>query len=114
MVEGIYSITFRGSADWGIGMLLFQRGIILGADVSGVQFDGVYRDDGEALHVDLTMAVPPGVMLVMGGPPQSKPYSIPVEAKVPKICLETQEPLLLNLPPGPVNVIFKRLRKLGA
>lgn len=28
MLDGIYSITFRGRADWGMGMIILQRGSI--------------------------------------------------------------------------------------
>jgi hypothetical protein len=40
MVDGIYSLTYRGAVDWGIGMLVMQRGIIVGSDAGGVLYDG--------------------------------------------------------------------------
>src|SRR6476661_2868288 len=39
-MDGIYSVTFRGAVDWGVGMLLLLHGRIVGADVAGILFDG--------------------------------------------------------------------------
>jgi hypothetical protein len=57
MLDGIYSITFRGRADWGMGI---QRGVVTGADVGGVLYDGRYVENGPDLQLDLTLTVPPG------------------------------------------------------
>lgn len=111
-MDGIYIIRFRGAADWGLGMLLLQAGKITGADAGGVIYDGVYGDAGEYLQVNLAMAVPPGATLVQGTPPQPTAYTIPVCAKIPKSAIHSGQPVLLQLPPGPVNVIFQKLRDI--
>ncbi len=113
MVDGIYSLTYRGAVDWGIGMLIMQRGIIVGSDAGGVLYDGTYRDQGDRLDVRLTMTVPPGVTLAQGTPAQPTAYSIPINVSLFKRVLTTGEPVLLQLPPGPVNVIFRKLRALS-
>jgi hypothetical protein len=56
MFEGIYSITFRGRADWSMGMLILQGGMITGADVGGALYDGRYVKNGSDLQVDLTVS----------------------------------------------------------
>src|SRR5215467_7145118 len=104
MFDGIYSMTFRGHADWGMGMLIIQGGVITGADVAGGLYDGVYEQQGSDLLVTLTMTVPPGVALVQGTPAQPKQYSFPIQTKLPARCLLEGEVALLELPPGPVNV----------
>jgi hypothetical protein len=112
MLDGIYSITFRGRADWGIGMLILQRGVITGADAAGVLYDGSYLERGAYLQVKLTLTVPPGATLVQGTLPQPTQYSISSETTLLTKALLEGEPTLVQLPPGPVNVIFRRLRAL--
>src|ERR1035437_2151568 len=82
MIDGIYSITFRGRDDWGMGMLILQKGSILGADSGGAQFDGQYFERGPVVDVKMTMTVPPGATLVQGPKPQPFAYTIPVEIAV--------------------------------
>ena len=43
-MDGIYSVTFRGAVDWGIGMLVLRKGVVTGADAGGIYYDGHYRD----------------------------------------------------------------------
>ena len=112
MLDGIYSIVFRGADDFGMGILILNSGNILGADVGGIQYDGKYSESNDVVEVDLTMTVPPGATLVQGTKAQSLVYTIPVKTTVPKNAFEQNQPVLLQLPPGPVNVIFRRLRKL--
>jgi hypothetical protein len=114
MLDGIYLITFRGRADWGMGMLILQRGVITGADTGGALYDGSYLECGANLQLKLTLTVPPGATLVQGTPAQPNQYSISSETTLPTKALLSGEPILVQLPPGPVNVIFRRLRALDA
>jgi hypothetical protein len=114
MLDGIYSIIFRGRADWGTGMMILQRGVITGADAQGGLYDGSYVELGTDLQVDFTITVPPGVTLVQGTPARAEQYTISARTTLPTKALDTGEPVLMELPPGPVNVIFRRLRVLGA
>lgn len=109
-MNGIYSITFRGAADWGMGLLVFLNGAISGADVGGALYDGTYVDDGTAVVARMTLIVPPGVMLVQGTPPRPTEVRLPFDATIPKSAIENGTPVLVNLPPGPVNVIFKLMK----
>lgn len=113
-MNGIYSIAFRGQADWGLGLLVLQNGIITGADVGGVTYDGTYKDLGSALTVDLKITVPPGARLVQGTPPRPVPYDVKFKETLPKDVLSSGASVTLNMPPGPVNVIFRKLRDLPA
>lgn len=67
MTDGIYTMTFRGKADWGMGMLVFRQGIIAGADSGGVVYDGTYSNDGTNLLVQAKMTVPPGASATNDG-----------------------------------------------
>ncbi len=112
MVDGIYQITFRGAADWGVGMLILKDKTVTGADVAGVLYDGTYSEQGDNISVNLTLTVPPGVTLVQGTSPQPKEYNFDFELSLNKKVIETREPVLVQMPQGPVNVIFNCLRSL--
>lgn len=112
-MEGIYSIVFRGEANWGMGMLIFHGGLITGADDGGALYDGTYVERGSNIEMAMVMTVPPGTVLVQGTAAQPTTYTVPINEMFPKSALETNEPVFMDLPPGPVNVIFRRLRSLG-
>jgi hypothetical protein len=112
MVDGIYSIIFRGAADWGMGLLLLRSGVVTGADNAGVLYDGTYVETESAVQFKIKLTVPPGVALVQGTRPQSKPYSLDLNSPVPKMAMNKSLPHLVMTPVGPVNVIFKKLRDL--
>jgi hypothetical protein len=114
MLDGIYSITFRGRADWGSGLLVLRNGVITGADAAGALYDGCYKERGSDVDVKLTLTVPPGVTLVQGTVAQPKEYSISSQWTVSTRAVLEEKPILLEFPPGPVNVIFRRLRVLSA
>jgi len=114
MWDGIYSIHFRGAADWGIGMLVLERGRITGADALGALYDGTYIVAGSEIEAWMTITVPPGVKLVQGTPAQPKSYQFQTNLRVPVNAIQTQQPVLMELPPGPVNMIFRRLRTLDS
>lgn len=110
MSDGIYSITFRGLSDWGIGLLLLSGGTITGADAGGVLYDGHYQLSGSNIDLNVTLTVPPGVTLVQGTKPQPTPYTVPITASFPLSQLQSSQAQFLNTPLGPVNVIFRKLR----
>lgn len=111
MVDGFYQITFRGTADWGMGMLILKDGVITGADVGGVLYDGTYKEHKDKISSKITLTVPPGATLVTGTLPQPKEHKFDFELSLNKKNIETKEPVLVHLPTGPVNVIFNLLRK---
>lgn len=111
-VDGIYSITFRGAADWGMGLLVLQNNTITGADVAGGIYDGNFTETADAIEATISLTVPPGVMLVQGTVPSPEVQEIPFSASIPKEAIEKQAPVLIQMPVGPVNIIFKFLRPL--
>jgi hypothetical protein len=113
MLDGIYSLMFRGHAGFGAGMIILQNGVITGADAQGALYDGSYVELGTDLRMDFTITVPPGVTLVQGTPAKPEQYTISDRTIFPRRALDSGEPVLMDLPPGPVNVIFRRLRALG-
>ncbi len=111
-MAGIYTLHFRGAAGWGMGLLELRDGIAAGADVAGALYDGTYEETDVDLTLSMHMTVPPGVTLVQGTAPRPLQYSVDFNAKIPKSSIEAREPILIDLPPGPVNVIIARLRTL--
>lgn len=112
MIDGIYSIRFRGAADWGLGLIIFNKGALTGADSGGVIYDGTYVEGGEVVTIELVMTIPPGASLVQGVPPRPVQYSIHSAFTLPVAALAGSIPVLIQMPPGPVNVIFALLRSL--
>ncbi len=112
MIEGIYQITFRGAADWGMGLLIIKDGTITGADVGGVLYDGTYSEKDDTVAMTMSLTVPAGATLVQGTPPRTTEQKVDFTASLSKAAVESKQPILLNLPPGPVYVILNRLRKL--
>ncbi len=111
-MNGIYSMTYRGAVDWGIGMLVLQNGVVTGADIAGALYDGGYTESPTDLFLTMNMHVPAGVQLAQGGPPRANAYDVPFSATIPKRAIESSTPVLVELPPGPVNVIIKQIRSL--
>jgi T3SS negative regulator,GrlR len=112
MTDGIYSITFRGATDWGLGMLVLRSGRLTGADVGGVLYDGRYHEQAGSLIIEAELTVPPGATMVQGVPARPQTYKVPFTALVPQTAIREGTPILINMPPGPVNVIIKFLRAL--
>jgi hypothetical protein len=111
-MAGIYTMTFRGAAGWGMGLLELRDGVAAGADVAGATYDGTYVETDDDFTLQMHMTVPPGVTLVQGTAPRPVPYSVDFNATIPKGSIEANQPILLDLQPGPVNVIVSRLRDL--
>ena len=112
-MDGIYSITFRGAVDWGIGMLVSRKGVVTGADAGGVHYDGHYRDVGSVVEFNTTMIVSPGITLVQGTAARSDMYTISFNARISKTDIDESQAIRLELPQGPVNAIFCKLRELS-
>ena len=112
-MDGFYQISFRGAADWGIGLLIFNNGAITGVDVGGALYDGSYYCSDAIIHSKIKLTVPPGVSLVQGVPAQKTEYAIDFSVDIPISSLNNAAPILIQLPVGPVNVVFTKLRGIS-
>jgi hypothetical protein len=66
MVEGFWTIQFKGVQGWGTGVVVYTGGHIYGGD-SAVMFTGTYTQLGDAITVRLHVKqMVPGLMTVMG------------------------------------------------
>jgi hypothetical protein len=94
-------------------MMVFFQGTIAGADMSGGSYDGTYHqtDDG-GLVGKVRMKVPAGVPLVTGTKPATEPYAVDFDISLPS-DMGGEKPVLLTLPTGRVNAIFRKVRDLS-
>ena len=111
-MDGIYAMYFTGSAGVGHGVFVLKDGVIAGADAIGGVLDGSFQENAEGdLDIAVTMTVPPGASLVTGAVADREPLVQKIKATLPR-DFGGGRPIGLNMPTGPVNVIFKRLRAL--
>ncbi len=68
MREGMYGIMFQSSQGAGMGILVFENGLIYGADHSTVKYDGIYTYNhiNELVKAELKITYPPNVEAVFG------------------------------------------------
>src|SRR6266576_982816 len=112
MSEGIYAMYFTGNAGSGHGLLMLKSGVIAGADAAGGIYDGSYNPGAPGtLNVHVRLTVPPGFALVTGASAGQKPMVFEIPAQLPENFANGQ-PIALDTPTGPINIIFKKLRDL--
>jgi hypothetical protein len=113
-MEGYFRIAFTGSAGSGLGILVLRDGVVVGADIGGVSYDGTYTEDVATKDVifNVTMSAPAGVTPVQTGVPLAAPASIPLAGAIKQDDLRDNRPTLVNGPLGAVNVIFTKIRDL--
>lgn len=111
MPEGFYSISFTGEAGSGFGILVFSRGVIVGADAAGATYDGTYTEpaSGQGFDILVMMRAPAGVRPVQTGIPLTSPAELPIKASLSP-QFDSGNPILLGTPLGPVNIVFKKIR----
>jgi hypothetical protein len=111
-INGFYAAYLTGNVSQGFAMLVFRNGKIVGVDVGGVKYDGIYNDTGNGFAVELNVLVPPNTSLVQGvtsgphGDKSSLEFQLPVDfLEQPFIRVSTKH--------GPVNAKLTKLRELN-
>ena len=110
-MQGFYAMYYTGISGVGHAVFVLNDGKITGADSTGGILDGNYQVDGERVKIEVTLSVPGGTTLVTG--------QTLADTLSQTICAELAtsfadgQPVLIQTPMGPVNVIFKKLRGLG-
>ncbi len=112
MIEGIYAAYFAGAGGNGMGMFVFLNGVIAGADISGLNFEGNYEatDDGFIVGT-VNYEMPPNSASVTGAVAKDRPIAISVPIKLPQ-DIDPDETYRLETPIGPLSARFKKLRAL--
>ena len=111
MLEGMYSIAFRGRGGEGLGILVLMGGRIFGSD-GAVSYDGHYEPNGMRpgfIDASLRLTVPPGVSLVVNRRPQPAAYWFDLQAT---IAARSPTSLKVDTPYGSVQVTVEYLRDI--
>jgi hypothetical protein len=113
MADGIYRIAFTGAHGSGFGVIALLGGVVAGADVGGVLYDGTYRKEksGDHITLQITMRMPAGSTPVQTGVAISRPADIPMQVTLP-VDLAGGGPILIETPLGKMNVIVTKIRDI--
>ena len=68
MREGFYKVDYAGVWGLGFAVLVFDSGVVVGADAMGGTYDGTYEWNPATsqLHVQVQVKIPAGVTVVQG------------------------------------------------
>jgi len=111
-MNGIDAIYFTGSTGSGCAVFVAQDGVATGADPTGGTLDGSYTPSGnDQIDLDVNLRIPTGGMLVTGFANGGPDLTHRITATIPA-NFGNGEPIAINTPTGPVNVIFRRLREI--
>jgi hypothetical protein len=112
MLDGIFRIAYTGTTGRGLGILVFHKGFVVGADTGGGTYDGSYTENPETRALDLfiTLSLPAGAEPVMTGIPLSVAMNLPIRASLRQEDIDSDQPTLVQTILGPVNVLFKNIR----
>jgi hypothetical protein len=108
--EGFWLVRYIGAADWGFGILVFDTGMVVGADVAGGRYDGTYEyyPKTEMLDIDVTVKIPPNVRTVQGVVSQEG-LTFKVRTSMPRDAWD-EKPFVAQTDLGPVNATLKKIR----
>lgn len=111
MQDAFYAIYYTGQQGSGLGLLALKGGMVVGVDAVGGKFDGTYSVDTDkgVLSASIRMTVPANSFLVTGQPVRNQPYMVDLPIEVP-LDLAGGAPIRLELPIGPLNIRFEKLR----
>ena len=108
--EGFWLVQFAGAADRGFGILVLVRGLIVGANTAGGQYDGTYqyKAENEMLEIDMTVKMPPNVLTVQGVISRRE-LVFNAQTSIPCDAWEAK-PFMAQTDLGPVNGTMKKIR----
>lgn len=111
-MEGFYAMYYTGISGFGHAVFILNDGIICGADATGGILDGSYSiSETGTIKFDVELTVPAGTTLVTGQTASAESLKQKIHATLSD-SFSNGQPVPIQTPMGPVNVIFKRLRGL--
>ena len=111
-MDGIYAMYYTGEISSGLALAVIQSNKIIGADLAGSLINGkIQPTDQGNISIDIELHLSEGTILVTGEAPLQQDIVLEASMVVPKNFADGT-PHLLELPTGPVNVIFKHLRSI--
>ena len=112
VVDGIYSAYFTGSGGVSLGLFSFKDGIIAGADIGGLLYDGTFKITADGYLVgSIKYIVPIGASTITGLSASDEPIELVSPVKLP-IDFSGDTVHRIETPAGPVNAKFKKVRGL--
>lgn len=112
MEEGYYSFTYAGPYGSGLGMLVLDRGRVVGADLVGGTYRGTYarREATGELDFEIVVDSPAGTWLVQNGHRLGEAMSYTVKGT---LTADGRTPLSLTTPFGPIEIVVRKIGDLG-
>jgi hypothetical protein len=112
MPKNLYAAYFTGAAGSSLAMFMIGDGLISGADVGGLKYDGtlVEQPDGNFKGA-VKYFVPTTANLVTGGS-VDKDTEIAIEIEFPPNFGDGKSVFRIDTPLGPVNARFEHLREM--
>lgn len=111
--NGIYAVYMTGVEGQGFAMMLFQNGVLTGADPLGVLFDGKYEvADDQSLDGMLRVTVPGGATTIQGASFGPDGFAYEVHLHIEDVARKGGYFNVVT-PLGNVNVRLELLRALG-
>ena len=104
---------FTGGAGQSFGMFYFAKGIVAGADIGGIKYDGnlVEQKDGSLLG-PVKFRVPAGTQLISGMTAGTTDQEVVAEVNLPAGFAENGTVVRIDTPAGPVAARFELLREV--
>lgn len=109
-MDGFYVAYLTGKAGNSLGVFTFINGIIVGADVGGVIYEGSYQVDSQNSLINgiLKYKVSAGGSLITGfTAPHDLEFSVPFQ--IPASFADGNV-VRVDTPNGPVNAKFQKIR----
>ena len=112
-MNGIYVIYFAGIMGTGQAMFVLKDNDIAGTDSNGSTLDGTLTPCGSGmLKMDMNLGIAAGGTLVTGFINSSNNKIVHNITKTIPENFANGQMITIDIPDGPVNVIFRRLRDI--
>src|SRR4051812_34762836 len=109
--EGFWSVYYAGVFGNGMGIIVLDSGMVVGADVTGGIWEGEYQFNSETRQLDirLTVALPPEILSAVTGQESKVGFREQYQFSLPR---EMNEEVTHNIQTalGPINAVFKKIR----
>ena len=110
-MNGFYLVYATGRAGHSTLVVVMHNGVLVGADVGGLKYNGTIKEDGAGYACSVVYVVPPGAVLITGAPAPTAPLRVPVSFNLPKSFADGRV-IGIETPMGPINAKFEKIRDL--
>lgn len=111
MIDGIYTVYMTGTAGQTMAMFVFRDGVIAGADLIGLSFDGEYEVNENTAVGSVHYRMPANSISITGAQFDQPSETISVPISLPT-KLDAEATYRIETPIGPVNAKFIKTKEL--